>query len=63
MAVSCLAYTSTLKFQVVCSSEMSADFQWATCHCKSEDRILWVCILVSEGFWYNLLLIPISILE
>jgi hypothetical protein len=30
MLVSCLAYSSTLKIQAICSSEMSADFQRTT---------------------------------
>jgi hypothetical protein len=38
MLLSCLAYSSTLKMKVTCSSEMSVDFQWTTQVCMSEDR-------------------------
>jgi hypothetical protein len=35
-----LAYSSTLKMEATCSSEMSVDFQWATQHYIPEDRTL-----------------------
>jgi hypothetical protein len=38
--VSCLAYSSTLKTEVICSTETSADFQWTTRHYISEERTL-----------------------
>jgi hypothetical protein len=67
--VSCLAY-STLKMEVTCSSETSADFQQMTCHYIPEDRTLWiyiVCVtkekrtrhtkLINELLWITLFLI------
>jgi hypothetical protein len=39
-AVSCSAYASTLKMDMICSSEMSTDFQWTTWHYISEDSTL-----------------------
>jgi hypothetical protein len=38
--VSCLAYTSTLKMEAICSSETSVDFQRATRRYIPEDRTL-----------------------
>jgi hypothetical protein len=38
MLVSCLAYSLTLKMEVICSSETSVDFQQMTQHHMSEDR-------------------------
>jgi hypothetical protein len=35
--VSCLAYYSTLKMDVICSSEKSVDFQWTTWQYIPED--------------------------
>jgi hypothetical protein len=40
MLVSYLAYSSTLKMEAVCSSEMLVDFHQATWHYIPEDRIL-----------------------
>jgi hypothetical protein len=40
MPASCLAYFSTLKTEVVCSSEMSVDFHQTAWHYITEDRIL-----------------------
>jgi hypothetical protein len=40
MSVSCLAYSPTLKMEVIYSSETSVDFQWITCSYISEDRAL-----------------------
>jgi hypothetical protein len=37
MLIFYLAYISTLKMEVTCSSEMSVDFQWTTYHIP-EDR-------------------------
>lgn len=38
--VSCLSCSSTMKMKVICSYEMSVDFQQITQHCISEDRLL-----------------------
>jgi hypothetical protein len=40
MLVSCLAYSSTLKMEVTCSSESSVDFQRITWRYIAEHRIL-----------------------
>jgi hypothetical protein len=40
MLVSCLAYSSTLKMEAVCSSETSADFQRTTLNHIPVDKIL-----------------------
>jgi hypothetical protein len=40
MLVSCLAYSSTLKMEATCSSEMSADIQWTTWRYIPEDTNL-----------------------
>jgi hypothetical protein len=40
--VSCSAYSSTLKMEVICSSETSVDFQQTTRHYIPEDRTLQV---------------------
>jgi hypothetical protein len=40
MLVSCLAYSSTLKMEATCCSEMSVDFQWTTRHYIPEHRTL-----------------------
>jgi hypothetical protein len=37
MLVSCLAYSSTLKMEATCSSEMSGDVQWTTWRHVPED--------------------------
>jgi hypothetical protein len=36
--ISCLAYSSILKMEVTCSSEISVDFQRTTWRCIPEDR-------------------------
>jgi hypothetical protein len=38
--VSCLACTSTLKVEAICSSEVLVDFQWITWHFIPEDSTL-----------------------
>jgi hypothetical protein len=38
---SCLAYSSTMKMVVKCSSQMSVDFQRNIQHCIPEDRTLY----------------------
>jgi hypothetical protein len=38
--VSCSAYSSTLKMEVICSSKTLADFQWTTGYYSPEDSIL-----------------------
>jgi hypothetical protein len=38
--VSCLAYSSTLKMEAICSFEMSVDFQWTTWRYIPEDSIV-----------------------
>jgi hypothetical protein len=40
MLVSCTAYSSTLKMEAICSSEMSVDFHRTTWRYIPEDRIL-----------------------
>jgi hypothetical protein len=40
MLVSCLAYSSTLKMEATCSSEMSVDFQRTIWHYIPEYRTL-----------------------
>jgi hypothetical protein len=40
MLVSCLVYSPTLKMEVACSSETSADFQRSTQRCIPEDTTL-----------------------
>jgi hypothetical protein len=40
MLISCLAYSSTLKMEVTCSSEMSVEFQQTTGRYIPEDRNL-----------------------
>jgi hypothetical protein len=47
MLVSSLAYSSTLKLQVTCSSETSVDFQRATCRYIQED-IADLCFMFSS---------------
>jgi hypothetical protein len=42
--VSCLAYSLMLKMGVICSSQMSYVFQWATWYCIPEDRTLFILI-------------------
>jgi hypothetical protein len=43
MLVSCLAYSSTLNMEAICSSENSVNFQRTTWHYISEDRTLHSC--------------------
>jgi hypothetical protein len=38
--VSCLADFSSVKMEVICSSETSVDFQWTTWRCIPEDKTL-----------------------
>jgi hypothetical protein len=49
MLVSCLAYSSTLKMEATCSSEMSVDFQQTVWRYIPDDRTLhilfWKCKL------------------
>jgi hypothetical protein len=45
MLVSCLAYSSTLMMEVVCSSETPVDFQRTTLRYIAEDRELFNVIL------------------
>jgi hypothetical protein len=40
-----LAYAVTLMMEVTCSSEISVDFQWATCRYIPEDRTLRVYLI------------------
>jgi hypothetical protein len=40
MLLSFLAYSLTLKMEVICSSETLFDFQWTTWHYIAEDRTL-----------------------
>jgi hypothetical protein len=40
MLVSYLAYSSALKMEVTCCSEMLADFHWTAWHYIQEDRTL-----------------------
>jgi hypothetical protein len=40
MLVPFLAYSSTLRVEATCSSEMSVDFQWTTLRYIAEDRTL-----------------------
>jgi hypothetical protein len=40
MLVSCLAYSSALKMEEICSSEMSVDFQWTTrCYIPKDNTL------------------------
>jgi hypothetical protein len=48
MLVSCSAYSSTLKMEAICSSEMSVAFQQATWHYILEDRTLQQKICVNN---------------
>jgi hypothetical protein len=40
LLVSCLAYSSSLKMKVICSSKTLVDFQWITRRYIAENRIL-----------------------
>jgi hypothetical protein len=46
--VSCLAHFSTLKMEVMCSSETSVDFQWTTLCYIPEDRSLQTATLFTD---------------
>lgn len=46
MLVSCLA-SLTLKIEMICSSDISADFHWTTKHCTYEDIYLYIHNLFS----------------
>jgi hypothetical protein len=53
--VSCLAYSSTLKVETICSSGTSVDLQQTTRHCISEDSTLLYCLkLYSIVIWKGL---------
>jgi hypothetical protein len=53
MFVTCLVYSSTLRMEATCTSETSADFQWATWHYISEDRTLQEQSLTKNFCTYN----------
>jgi hypothetical protein len=50
-----LAYSSTLKMEAVCSSEMSVDFQRNVSRYIPEDRKRSACCLLHDGFFFGLL--------
>jgi hypothetical protein len=64
MLVSCLAYSSTLKMEVTCSSETLAGFQWTTQHYIPQDRTLHKnCCETLKSYTGKLISVPIYLIS